>query len=116
MSEEQKPTNNAQAEQDVQDVLAELKGDNAAPAEASKEDAEEARIVAEAAKLGEKSEQSEESQQRDNRGGRGGRGGRFANNVKFDPSQQKQTDDPVEIRKQVRQLRQEGRWKLQVHN
>ncbi|KAJ5391579.1 hypothetical protein N7509_007069 [Penicillium cosmopolitanum] len=102
MSEEQKPTNNAQAEQDVQDVLAELKGDNAAPAEASKEDAEEARIVAEAAKLGEKSEQSEESQQRDTRGGgRGGRGGRFANNVKFDPSQQKQTDDPVEIRKQV---------------
>lgn len=106
MSEEQKPTNNAQAEQDVQDVLAELKGDNAAPAEASKEDAEEARIVAEAAKLGEKSEQSEEkSQQRDTRGGRGGfrggRGGRFANNVKFDPSQQKETDDPVEIRKQV---------------
>jgi lupus La protein len=116
MSEEQKPTNNAQAEQDVQDVLAELKGDNAAPAEASKEDAEEARIVAEAAKLGEKSEQSEESQQRDTRGGRGGgrggRGGRFANNVKFDPSQQKQTDDPVEIRKQVRQTREEGRRKL----
>lgn len=113
MSEEQKPTNNAQAEQDVQDVLAELKGDNAAPAEASKEDAEEARIVAEAAKLGEKSEQSEESQQRDTRGGgRGGRGGRFANNVKFDPSQQKQTDDPVEIRKQVRQPREEGRRKL----
>lgn len=113
MSEEQKPTNNAQAEQDVQDVLAELKGDNAAPAEASKEDAEEARIVAEAAKLGEKSEQSEEkSQQRDTRGGRGGfrggRGGRFANNVKFDPSQQKVTDDPVEIRKQVRAARRES--------
>lgn len=107
MSEEQKPTNNAQAEQDVQDVLAELKGDNAAPAEASKEDAEEARIVAEAAKLGEKSEQSQEqSQQRDSRGGRGGgRGARFANNVKFDPSQQKETDDPVEIRKQVRTAR-----------
>ena len=70
-------------------------------------------LLDQAAKLGEKSEQSEEkSQQRDTRGGRGGfrggRGGRFANNVKFDPSQQKVTDDPVEIRKQVRTARRES--------
>ncbi|KAL4895951.1 hypothetical protein BDV59DRAFT_173517 [Aspergillus ambiguus] len=94
---------NAEAEKDVQNVLAELKGDTDAPAngtekkeEASKEDAEEARIVAEAAKLGQQSEKAEEHKSSDNRG----RGGR-RNNAKFDPSSQKVTDDPVEIRKQV---------------
>jgi lupus La protein len=109
MAEEQKPAANVAAEQDVQNVLAELK-ENGASTEAEKTDktdVDEARIVAEAAKLGEKSEQSEEKsqQQRDSRPQRGpGRGGRFTrtNNAKFDPSSQKETDDPVEIRKQVR--------------
>ncbi|GLI73881.1 hypothetical protein PoHVEF18_002112 [Penicillium ochrochloron] len=108
MAEEQKSAANVAAEQDVQNVLAELK-ENGAPTETEKTDktdADEARIVAEAAKLGEKSEQSEEKsqQQRDSRPQRGpGRGGRFTrtNNAKFDPSSQKETDDPVEIRKQV---------------
>ncbi|KAJ5578117.1 uncharacterized protein N7459_007081 [Penicillium hispanicum] len=111
MAEEQKPTTNVEAEKDVQNVLAELKGDAGAEEKAAKEDpgaekaakedAEEARIVAEAAKLGQKSEQSEEKseQQRESRGYQ--RGGRFRNNAKFDPSSQKETDDPVEIRKQV---------------
>ena len=103
MSEQQKPTTNAEAEKDVQNVLAELK-ENSAPEQSGKDDAEEARIVAEAAKLGEKSEKSEEKSQqqntRDNQ--RGGRGGRFARNKsQFDPSTLKETDDPVEIRKQV---------------
>lgn len=102
MSEEQKSTTNVEAEQDVQNVLAELKEENPAAEKAGKEDAEEARIVAEASKLGEKSEQYEEkSQQRESREPQ--RGGRFTrtNNVKFDPSTQEETDDPVEIRKQV---------------
>lgn len=105
MSEEQK-TSNIEAEKDVQDVLAELKGENGTPAEKTdKEDPEEARIVAEAAKLGEKSEQSEEKSQqeksqRDSHPAQ--RGDRFSRNkAKFDPSSQKETDDPVEIRKQV---------------
>lgn len=95
MAEEQKSTANVEAEQDVQNVLAELKEENPTVEKAGKEDAEEARIVAEASKLGEKSEQhgSRDPQ----------RGGRFTrtNNVKFDPSTQEETDDPVEIRKQV---------------
>lgn len=104
MAEEQKPATNVAAEQDVQNVLAELK-ENGASTEAEKTDktdAEEARIVAEAAKLGEKSEQSEEKPQQQN-DSRPQRSGRFtrANNAKFDPSSQKETDDPVEIRKQV---------------
>lgn len=109
MSEEQK-TSNVEAEKDVQDVLAELKGENGTPAEKTaektdKEDPEEARIVAGAAKLGEKSEQSEEKSQqeksqRDSHPAQ--RGDRFSRNkAKFDPSSQKETDDPVEIRKQV---------------
>lgn len=118
MSDEQKNVN-ADAAQDVQNVLAELKGDGEAPAngtekkeeeeQASTEDAEEARIVAAAAKLGEKSEQA--ADQKDNktqeRGSRDnnnrGRNDRFTrrNNAKFDPSSQQITDDPVEIRKQV---------------
>ncbi|KAG2415288.1 hypothetical protein HFD88_006479 [Aspergillus terreus] len=103
MSAEQNVANtNAEAEKDVQNVLAELKGETEAPAngaekkeEAPKEDAEEARIVAEAAKLGQQSEKAEEQKTNDHRG-------RFRrNNAKFDPSSQKVTDDPVEIRKQV---------------
>ncbi|KAJ5620090.1 hypothetical protein N7510_004074 [Penicillium lagena] len=96
-------TANAEAEKDVQNVLAELQEE--AGDKAPKEDADEARIVAEAAKLGEKSEQTEEKSesarpQRQHTGARGGRGGK-RNNAKFDPSSLKETDDPVEIRKQV---------------
>ncbi|PLB43602.1 RNA-binding La domain protein [Aspergillus steynii IBT 23096] len=122
MSDEQKNVN-ADAAQDVQNVLAELKGDGEAPAngaekkeeQAPTEDAEEARIVAAAAKLGEKSEKAEdqkdnktqEGESRDNNNNRNnnnrGRNERFQrrNNAKFDPSSQQITDDPVEIRKQV---------------
>lgn len=112
MSEEQKNIN-AEAEQDVQNVLAELKEEKpteekAAAENTGKEDTEEARIVAEASKIGEKSEKSEEqSQQRESRGPQ--RGNR-ANNVKFDPSSQKETDDPVEIRKQVRNEHGMAAW------
>ncbi|KAF7590599.1 hypothetical protein BBP40_002636 [Aspergillus hancockii] len=102
MSAEQKnvaPSTNAEAEKDVQNVLAELKGETAASTNGSEkkdEDAEEeARIVAAAAKLGEKSEKAEEQKEREHRG----RPRR--NNAKFDPSSQQETNDPVEIRKQV---------------
>ncbi|KAE8135161.1 hypothetical protein BDV38DRAFT_273014 [Aspergillus pseudotamarii] len=100
MSAEQNVAN-TEAEKDVQNVLAELKGGaetNGAEKkeEPSTEDAEEARIVAAAAQLGEKSAKAEEDKERENRG----RGPR-RNNAKFDPSSQKETDDPVEIRKQV---------------
>jgi lupus La protein len=107
MAEEQKtPVTNTEAAQDVQDVLAELKSE--APAtEQPAQDADEARIVAEAAKLGEKSEKAEEKTAEPKRetrsfqrGGRGGRGG-ARNKTKFDPSTLEETDDPVEIRKQV---------------
>jgi len=96
-------TVNADAEKDVQNVLAELQGEPGDKAPAA--DADEARIVAEAAKLGEKSEQTEEKSesakpQRQFNGARGGRGPK-RNNAKFDPSTLKETDDPVEIRKQV---------------
>lgn len=110
MSEEQKPVAqpNAEAEKDVQNVLAELKGENEAPANGTEkketEDAEEARIVEAAAKLGEKSEKAEEQKTtQESRNDNRGREGRFnrRNNAKFDPSTQQVTDDPVEIRKQV---------------
>lgn len=123
MSDEQKNVN-AEAAQDVQNVLAELKGDGEAPAngtekkeQAPTEDAEEARIVAAAAKLGENSEKAEdqkdtktqerdssESKNNNNNNNNRGRNDRFnnrRNNAKFDPSSQEITDDPVEIRKQV---------------
>lgn len=119
---------NADAEKDVQNVLSELKSEeqgskeeNAKPSneepsdkkeEKTTEDAEEARIVAEAAKLGQESEKTEANtetkggseKQRGSRGDAKGRGGgrpNRRNNSKFDPSTQKETDDPVEIRKQV---------------
>ncbi|KAL6236932.1 hypothetical protein BDW75DRAFT_229054 [Aspergillus navahoensis] len=111
MAEEQKPVTaqatNAEAEKDVQNVLAELNGEAEAPANGTEkkeedpvdkaEEAEEARIVAAAAKLGEKSEQSENRNQTEDRG----RFNRRRNESKFDPSTQEETDDPVEIRKQV---------------
>lgn len=120
MSDEQKGaaapvSTNVDAEKDVQNVLAELKAEEAVksseqelaetkdekPAEQPVEDPEEARIVAEAAKLGKESEKTETKSasetQRDSRGGRSNR----QNNNKFDPSTLKETDDPVEIRKQV---------------
>ncbi|PYI27217.1 hypothetical protein BP00DRAFT_429562 [Aspergillus indologenus CBS 114.80] len=117
MSDEQKPVTqpNAEAEKDVQNVLAELKGESteaAAPAAAVEETkqtdeaAEEARIVEAAAKLGEKSAQAEEQkqeskkQEQQQQQGRGGRTN-YRNNVKFDPSSQEVTSDPVQIRKQV---------------
>ncbi|KAE8154419.1 hypothetical protein BDV25DRAFT_147669 [Aspergillus avenaceus] len=101
MSAEQNVANtNAEAEKDVQNVLAELKGEAETSAngaekkeEPSAEDAEEARIVAAANKLGEKSEKAEEQKETRGHGRR--------NNAKFDPSNQQETDDPVEIRKQV---------------
>ncbi|PYH48463.1 tRNA maturation protein LHP1 [Aspergillus saccharolyticus JOP 1030-1] len=115
MSDEQKPVAqpNAEAEKDVQNVLAELKGESSeatAPATEEKmqvdEAAEEARIVEAAAKLGEKSAQAEEQkqeakkQEQQQQQGRGGRPN-YRNNVKFDPSSQEVTSDPVQIRKQV---------------
>jgi hypothetical protein len=119
MAEEQKTApaanTNVEAEKDVQNVLEELKGDGdqAAPEkkdEAAAGDAEEARIVAEAAKLGEKSEKSEEKTEpkkpESDTKPRGGRGNR-RNNAKFDPTTQKETDDPVEIRKQVSHVTEE---------
>lgn len=121
MTEEQKPAAvpaNVEAEKDVQSVLAELKSGNAGEDKKASEqggsekkegeDAEEARIVSEAAKLGQKSEKAEESAEtkkpesesrRDTRG-RGGRTN-YRSNIKFDPTTQQETDDPVEIRKQV---------------
>ncbi|GFF26657.1 la protein homolog [Aspergillus lentulus] len=119
MADEQKVTPaatnaNAEAEKDVQNVLAELKDETAGEAakpseqpaeekkgEAPAEDAEEARIVAAAAKLGEQSAKAEEqkegnTEERDTRG----RGNR-RNNVKFDPSTLEVTDNHDEIRKQV---------------
>lgn len=110
MAEEQKTASaantNTEAEKDVQNILAELKGDRdqAAPEKkegAATEDAEEARIIAEANKLGEKSEKAEEkAYSKSDTRARGGRANRRGN-VKFDPTTQKETDDPVEIRKQV---------------
>lgn len=93
---------NAEAQQDVQNTLAELKAESQAPVDGEKkEDTEEARIVEAATKLGEKSEKSEEKadSKENTRNGAKGRKGR--DNIKFDPSTQKETDDPVEIRKQV---------------
>ncbi|KAJ6109489.1 hypothetical protein N7486_001724 [Penicillium sp. IBT 16267x] len=101
MADEQKPATNVEAEKDVQNVLNELKGENGAE-KVTQEDPEEARIVAAAAKLGEKSEQSQQSgekpqQQQESRGPHRS----TRNAAKFDASTLEETDDPVEIRKQV---------------
>lgn len=129
MAEEQKTAGaaapqNAAAEQDVKDVLAELKAEEAANKQdstdgnangasdadkkAEAEAREEADVIAAAAKLGqealtkeddkEKSEQA--AQGRNNRGGKRERVN-YRDNIKFDPSTLKETSDPVEIRKQV---------------
>lgn len=94
---------NAAAEQDVQNTLAELKAEQQAPANGAapeqKEDAEEGRIVEAAAKLGEKSENAEETKSKE--GNYGNKGHKGRSNAKFDPSTLQETDDPVEIRKQV---------------
>jgi lupus La protein len=91
---------NADAEKDVQDLLAELKGDeektteNGNAAEAS----EEARIIAEATKLGEESAVQEQKAERSERPFKTRN---YRDNIKSDLTSQKTTDDPVEIRKQV---------------
>ena len=124
------PAANVEAEKDVQNVLGELKAEekankeqDAKPAEseaAKKEDNsaegdEEARIIAAAAKMGQDSEKAEGkansvengagrgNNKKSHGGGRFGRGGRTdrPNRSKFDPSSQKPTNDPVEIKKQV---------------
>lgn len=95
---------NAAAEQDVQNLLAELKGDeekkpeNGTEAAEEDEAAEEARIIAEAAKLGE-----EQAAQESKGGKRPERSNRrdYRENIKFDPTSQGETDDHDEIRKQV---------------
>lgn len=95
---------NAEAEQDVQNLLAELKGDEEKKPEngngTAEEDeaAKEARIIAEASKLGE--EQAEQESKGGKRPERTNRRN-FRDNIKFDPTSQKETDDPEEIRKQV---------------
>lgn len=106
---------NAVAEKDVQNLLAELKGDEEkktengqtadAPAQED-EAAKEARIIAEATKLGEESavrESHRESQteRRTERGERPNKRRNYSENIKSDPASQKTTDDPTEIRKQV---------------
>ncbi|KAL1969353.1 hypothetical protein VTN77DRAFT_9546 [Rasamsonia byssochlamydoides] len=131
MSEEVKTASagsgpNAEAEKDVQNVLAELKAEeekkatepaksdekpdseekkeSVANGAAADEAAEEARIVAEAAKLGKESEKKEESkadskdQQRESRPkGRPN----YRNNIKSDLTSQEPSSDPEAIRKQV---------------
>lgn len=116
MAEEQKTTpagTNAEAEKDVQNVLAELKSgettekkEDGAKEDGSKTDDKEAEIIAKAAELGQKSEKAEEKKQpeRDSRYNSRGRGGHrysYRDNNKFDPTTQEKTDDPVQIRKQV---------------
>lgn len=118
MAEEQKITAvteatnpNAAAEQDVKDVLAELKPDEASkPDSADAEKAEEDKIVEAAKLLGEEALSSEKAKeasgtQKGRGSGRGrGRGGvriNYRDNIKSDAASLEETDDPVEIRKQV---------------
>ncbi|KMP04026.1 RNA-binding La domain containing protein [Coccidioides immitis RMSCC 2394] len=135
MAEAQKPTGmganpNAAAEKDVQDVLAELKAEEAgkqekeeeapastepekteSPANGAQADAEaeeEARIIAAANKLGQES--APEGKSKQEKGGRGGSrsgpGGEkkrvnYRDNIKSDVTTLEQTSDPEQIRKQV---------------
>lgn len=118
MAEEQKvaaavdaTADNAAAEQDVKEVLAELKSDEASKQDsADAEKAEEEKIVAAAKRLGEEALSNETAKeasetQKGRGSGRGrGRGGvriNYRDNIKSDPSSLEETDDPVEIRKQV---------------
>jgi hypothetical protein len=135
---------NAQSAQDVQNMLAELKGSNQAAttndpavaengevAKASNEDVKEAKVNGSEKKNGaeeseskkedeakeEKKEENDEDKsgersrgQRPYRGGSRGRGGargrgeykNFKENIKSDLTAQAETDDPVQIRKQVK--------------
>lgn len=99
---------NAEAEKDVQNLLAELKGDaeqktengHASPQE--DEAAKEARIIAEATKLGEESAARElnttaKKTERNERPYRRN----YRDNIKTDLTSQETTDDAGEIRKQV---------------
>lgn len=118
MAEEQKvaaavdaTADNAAAEQDVKEVLAELKSDEARKQDsADAEKAEEEKIVAAAKKLGEEALSNETAKEAsETQKGRGGSRGRgrggvrinYRDNIKSDPSSLEETDDPVEIRKQV---------------
>jgi lupus La protein len=110
---------NAEAEKDVQNILAELKAEeNKSEEKADSEEkesatngasvdeaAEEARIVAEAAKLGQESEKKEESKtdsKDQRRGTRAPRGrANHRENVKTDFTSQEESSDPEAIRKQV---------------
>lgn len=99
-AEEVKAANgNADAAKDVQDLLAELKGDaekteTEAPTEED-EAAKEARIIAEATKLGKEQESKGERKPAD----RPRRN--YRENIKSDLTAQEVTDDHDEIRKQV---------------
>lgn len=110
-TEEVKPTetvqngSNAEAAKDVQELLAELKGDDVkeqkpaaeAPAEED-EAAKEARIVAEATKIGQdQAEQEAKSEQKPAERTRRN----FRDNIKSDLTAQEVTGDHNEIRKQV---------------
>lgn len=113
MSEEVKTASagagpNAEAEKDVQNVLAELKAEEQKAGESANgasadEAAEEARIVAEAAKLGKESEKKDElktdskSQKESRPKGRPD----YRKNIKSDLTSQQESSDPVAIRKQV---------------
>ncbi|KAL1988904.1 hypothetical protein VTN96DRAFT_6893 [Rasamsonia emersonii] len=113
MSEEVKTASagagpNAEAEKDVQNVLAELKAEEQKAGESANgasadEAAEEARIVAEAAKLGKESEKKDESKT-DSKSQKESRPkGRpdYRKNIKSDLTSQQESSDPVAIRKQV---------------
>ena len=90
-AEEVKTTNgNADAAKDVQDLLAELKEDEAA---------KEARIIAEATKLGK--EQAEQESKGERKPAERPRRN-YRENIKSDLTAQEVTDDHDEIRKQVR--------------
>ncbi|KAK2750371.1 hypothetical protein FQN57_003851 [Myotisia sp. PD_48] len=129
MAEEQKvgadsAQQNAAAEQDVKNLLAELKAEEAGEADgiekstetegkpSASSDAdkkEEERIIAAANKLGQEAESNEKSKDaslpQKGRGqstrGRGGKRVNYSDNIKFDATSLKETSDPVEIRKQV---------------
>lgn len=103
---------NEAAEQDAQNVLAELKGQAPAteaespnptkPAPTDGEDKEDAEIVAAAKKIGQDSSMRGRGQRtRGSGGGRGGKNVNYRENIKSDLTAGEQSSDPVEIRKQV---------------
>lgn len=98
---------NAAAEQDVKNLLSELKGegDNQPKQDTKPEaaaDNEEARIIAAASKLGQESAAKDSSKPENKNQQQGDRKSRnFRNNIKSDLTSLETTDDPKEIRKQV---------------